>query len=49
MIVQVGIKRIHSGRMMSLTVTSPHTSVGRALDLKTRACGFDSRAGQPNS
>ena len=23
--------------------------VGRALDLKTRCCGFDSRAGQPNS
>ena len=27
----------------------PHNSVGRALDLKTRGCGFDSGAGQPNN
>ena len=27
--------------------TSQHSSVVRALDLKTRGCGFDSRAGQP--
>ena len=27
--------------------TSPHSSVVRALDLKTRGCGFDSRADQP--
>ena len=26
---------------------NPHNAVGRALDLKTRGCGFDSRAGQP--
>ena len=25
--------------------TSPHNSVGRALELKSRGCGFDSRAG----
>ena len=30
-------------------ITSPHVSVGRALDLKTRGCVFDSRAGQSNS
>ena len=35
--------------MTSLTVTSPHRSVGRVLDLKTRACGFDSRAGLLNN
>ena len=29
--------------------TSPHSSVVRALGLKTRGCGFDSRAGQPNN
>ena len=28
---------------------SPHSSVDRALDLKTRGCGFDSLAGQPNN
>ena len=28
--------------------TSPHSSVVRALDLETRGCGFDCRAGQPN-
>ena len=37
--------------MMLLTVTSPNQLVERSktCDLKTRACGFDSRAGQPNS
>ena len=51
MIVEVGIKRIHSGCMMLLTVTSLHQLVERSktCDSKTQACGFDSRAGQPNS
>ena len=35
--------------MVILRFISQHTSVGRALDLKTRGCRFDSRAGQPNS
>ena len=26
--------------------TRPHGSVGRAFDLKSRGCGFDSKAGQ---
>ena len=30
-------------------VKSSHSSVVRALDLKTRGCGFDSRAGKPNN
>ena len=30
-------------------VTSPISSVGRALNLKTGCCGFDSQAGQPNN
>ena len=30
-------------------ITSPHSSVVRVLDFKTRGCGLDSRAGQPNS
>ena len=30
-------------------VTSLHSLVVRALDLKTQGCGFDSRAGQPNN
>ena len=32
-----------------LQFISPHRSVGRAFDLKTRGCGFYSRAGQPNN
>ena len=28
---------------------SPHSSVVRALYLKTRGCGFDFRAGHPNN
>ena len=32
-----------------LVKTTPHTSVVRALDLKTGGCGFDSQAGQPNN
>ena len=34
--------------MYSPIPTSPHSSVFRALDFKTRGCGFDSQAGQPN-
>ena len=33
----------------TLDVTSPHSSVVRALDLETRGCGFHSRACQPNN
>ena len=29
--------------------SSPHSLVGKALNLKTRGCGFDFRAGQPNN
>ena len=29
--------------------TSSNSSVGRALDLKTRDCGFDARARRPNN
>ena len=32
-----------------LRYKSPHSSVGRAFDLTTRDCGFDTRAGQPNN
>ena len=32
-----------------LAESSPHNSVVRALDLKTRGCGFDSWAGQPKN
>ena len=31
------------------TLTIPYSSVVRALDLKTRGCGFDSQAGQSNN
>ena len=32
-----------------LIYTSRHSSMVRALDLKTRGCGFDSWTGQPNN
>ena len=32
-----------------MVITSPHGSFARTLDLKTRGCGFDSQAGQPNN
>ena len=35
---------------ITCSLNQPHVSVGsRALDLKTRGCGFDSRAGQPSN
>ena len=39
------VKFLSSGNRL----TSPHSSVVRVLDLKTRGCGFDSWAGQPNN
>ena len=37
-----------SNARTKVNVISPHSSVGRALDLKTQGCGFDSWASQPN-
>ena len=34
---------------VELITASAHSSVGRALDMKTPGCGFDSRPGQPNN
>ena len=45
---RLNVSPLHAFDCDTLNFTSPHSSVGRALDLKTRGCGFDSRAGQPN-
>ena len=43
----LGVEHRHTGPRFK--VTSSHSSVITVLDLKTRGCGFDSRAGQPNN
>ena len=36
----------HVEQRLTKVKTRQHTSVGRALDLKTPGCGFDSQTGQ---
>ena len=49
LILENRTKSNHKCILSLINNSSPHSSVVRVLDLKTRGFGFDPRAGQPNN